>query len=82
MGEPGRREIRLRSGYAELYPDMPRDTWLPVSQWVEAVVTRSHRARRSGEPVRTFDARHFEFRGGSPPRTPGERHLHTRAEDQ
>ena len=76
------REIRLRTGYAELYPDLPADRWLPISRWLEGVVGRAKRVRARGESIRTFDSRHFEFRGGGPPRGLGEQHLHTRAEDR
>jgi hypothetical protein len=82
MHRTGPREMRLRTGYAELYPELPVDTWLPVWPWVETVQARSQHGRRAGESIRTFDSRHFEFRGGSPPRRPGEHQLHTRAEDR
>ena len=82
MHQTDPREIRLRRPYAEFYPDLLADRWLPISRWVEGVVLRARRQRGLGEPVRTFDSGHFEFRGGAPPRGLGEQHLHTRAEDQ
>jgi hypothetical protein len=76
------REMRVRSGFAELYPDIPPDAWVPVSRWIDAIVSRSQAARHPGEQVRTLNPRHLELRGGRPPRGPGEAHLHTRAEDR
>lgn len=76
------REVRLRPAFAELYPSLPPDKWLPASEWAAAIVARAQQARILNIYRRTFDPRHFEFRGGAPPRGPKARHLRTRAEDR
>ena len=75
------REVYLRPQYARLYPSLVPDKWVPASQWAAAIVSRAQEARAQGRYQRTFDPRHFEFRGGLPPRSPGAQHLRTRAED-
>jgi hypothetical protein len=62
--EHPRHEVRLRHRFAELYPNIPAGAWLPAAQWVDAIVTRAEEARRLNLHRRTFDPRHFEFRGG------------------
>jgi hypothetical protein len=81
MHEAGPREVRLRREFAGRYPEIPAGTWLPSARWAEAIVVRAREARHRGEHIRTFDPRHFDFRGGAPARPPAERHLRTRAED-
>jgi hypothetical protein len=81
MEEAGPREVRLRVEFANRYPGIPAGTWLASSRWAEAIVVRAREARHRGEHIRTFDPRHFEFRGGAGPRVAGEQHLRTRAED-
>ena len=75
------REVRLRAEYAGLYPTIPAG-WLPAAQLAEAIVIRAQEARSLGIHRRTFDPRHFEFRGGAGPRGPEERNRRTRAGDR
>ncbi|CAN5752998.1 hypothetical protein BH24GEM1_BH24GEM1_16470 [soil metagenome] len=76
------REVRLRPEFAGLYENMPAETWLPASQWAEVLVERARRARVLNVHQRTFDQRHFEFRGGPEPRKHTDRQRRTRAEDR
>jgi hypothetical protein len=76
------REVCLRPEFASLYENMPAGSWLPASVWAEVLVTRARRARQLNIHQRTFDPRHFEFRGGSEPRRPSPRPPRTRAEDR
>jgi hypothetical protein len=80
--EEAPREVRLLEEFADRYPGIPPGTWLTSSRWAEAIVLRAREARHRGEHIRTFDPRHFEFRGGAPPRPPGQQHLRTRVEDR
>jgi hypothetical protein len=65
METPSPREMRLRLKYAGLYPEMQPETWIAASRWAKVIVARSQQARLQGRHERTFDPRHFEFRGGS-----------------
>jgi hypothetical protein len=47
---------------------------------VAAIIRRTEEARILSVD-RTFDSRHFDFRGGLYPRRVGQRHLRTRVED-
>ena len=82
MTESNQREVFLRPEYAEVYPTLPPGQWLPSADWAAAIVTRAQEARLQGRYQRTFDSRHFEFRGGLGPRPPEARHLRTRAQDR
>ena len=82
MPEPPPREVCLRPDYADVYPGLEAGTWVPSTQWAAAIVSMAYEARRDNLYRRTFDPRHFHFRGGSGPRRPGERDLRTRAEDR
>ncbi len=82
MPEHSPREVRLRPEFAEVYPDLPPGEWQPAARWAHAIVARAQQARVLSIHRRTFDPHHFEFRGGPPPRGPGQRHLRTRAEDR
>jgi hypothetical protein len=82
MDETGPREVRLRNEFANRYPGIPAGTWLTSAHWAEAIVLRAREARHRGQHIRTFDPRHFEFRGGAGPRVAGEQHLRTRADDR
>jgi hypothetical protein len=81
MERDGPRAVRLRPEYGELYQDMPVDQWLPAARWAHLIVVRAQLARARQVHQRTFDPRHFEFRGGEPPRGPGGAGLRTRADD-
>ena len=63
------REARLRPEYAEEYPGMTPDVWVPVRELARLLVERVYARRREGRPARTFDPTHFEFRGGDTTRT-------------
>ncbi len=63
MGEI--RECRLRPEYGHLYEGMPSGAWRPAGEVAEQLVLRARKARMSGVHQRTFDQRHFEFRGGA-----------------
>ncbi|MBA3658843.1 MAG: hypothetical protein H0W67_04535 [Gemmatimonadales bacterium] len=76
------REVRLRPEFAHLYEGLEPGAWLRAKEWAVAVVDRARRARAASVHQRTFDPRHFEFRGGMPPRPANERDSRTRAGDQ
>jgi hypothetical protein len=76
------REVLLRPEFVGLYENMPAGCWLAASVWAEVLVARALRARQLSVHQRTFDPRHFEFRGGPEPRTPAERQRRTRSEDR
>jgi hypothetical protein len=59
----GTRKIRLNPEYARSYEELPAGAWLPVSEAAEQLVKRAGRLRAAGAHRRTFDLRHFEFRG-------------------
>ncbi len=82
MTHLGPREVRLRTEFVEIYPDLPAGEWLPAEKWAAAIVARAQQARILNLHRRTFHPHHFDFRGGPPPRPIGERHLRTRAEDR
>lgn len=82
MDDPGTREVRLRNEFAQIYPGLPAGEWIPATSWAAAIVARAQQARFLSLHRRTFDPRHFDFRGGTPPRPTGERHFRTRAEDR
>lgn len=79
---PRPREVRLKAEFAGLYGNMPAGTWLPASVWAEELVERARRARVLSVHQRTFDQRHFDFRGGPEPRGRAERQRRTRFEDR
>ena len=59
------RECRLRPEYDHLYDALPAGVWRRAREVAELLVARSGEARRLSMHQRTFDARHFEFRGGT-----------------
>jgi hypothetical protein len=65
MVESQPREVQLRSQYAEQYPEIPAGVWMSASELATRLVERTHARRRLSLYTRTFDPRHFEFRGGS-----------------
>ena len=73
------REVRVRPRYAELYPDLPADAWVPARTFAELMVRRASTARSLGIHRRTLDPRHFEFRGGAAESRP--RNARTRRTD-
>jgi hypothetical protein len=60
------REIRLKPEYALLYEGVQAGVWLPARVLAEQVIARVHKQRALGVFSRTFDSRHFDFRGGEP----------------
>ena len=64
------RECRLRPEYAHLYDTLPAGIWRRAREVAELLVARASEARRQSISQRTFDARHFEFRGGAGTRPP------------
>ena len=70
----GVREARLKVEYAEDYPGLTPDLWIPATELAQKLIERAHARRREGRHTRTFDPTHFEFRGGSEkPRRRGSR---------
>lgn len=57
------REARLRAEFAGEYPELQANTWMRSRELAERLVDRSHARRRQGLFTRTFDPRHFQFRG-------------------
>ena len=68
-GIPLRREARLRSEFAHLYPSLPTDTWMGAAE-VGTLLLRwiagGGASPRLG--ARLLPEAHFEFRGGELPR--------------
>jgi hypothetical protein len=60
------REARLRSEYAAEYPAIEAGIWMSAGELATKLVERTHGRRRLSLYTRTFDPRHFEFRGGKP----------------
>jgi len=58
------REARLRPEFADEYPGITPDAWMPATELAQKLVARAHTRRREGRYTRTFDPTHFEFRGG------------------
>jgi hypothetical protein len=58
------RECRLRPEYDHLYDVLQAGVWRRAREVAELLVARASEARRQSIDQRTFDARHFEFRGG------------------
>ena len=58
------REVRLRAEFASEYPEIRADQWMRSRELAERLVDRSHARKRQGLFTRTFDPRHFQFRGG------------------
>jgi hypothetical protein len=58
------REARLRPEFADEYPGITPDVWMPATDLAQKLVERAHTRRREGRYTRTFDPTHFEFRGG------------------
>jgi hypothetical protein len=59
------REARLKPEFAELYPPLDPDEWLPAAVASARVLLWQARQRGAFSlGQRTLDPRHFEFRGG------------------
>lgn len=77
------RELRLRPGFAALYQDQAIEPgiWLPAPENAALAAGRAHQAGELSIHRRTFDPRHFSFRGGEGPRPPTWTEVRTRMED-
>ena len=69
VSESGPREARLRPQHAEEYPGVEAGVWLSAAELAIKLVEHTHARRRLSLHTRTFDPRHFEFRGGESERT-------------
>lgn len=61
------REARLRSEFAELYPGLTPDRWLPAARVAEAVLANLLLQQMGEAPAveRLLPEEHFDFRGGA-----------------
>ena len=60
------REARLRPEYADLYPELVPGQWEPAARIAEVVLARYLLQQMAdGQPERTLNETHFEFRGGA-----------------
>jgi hypothetical protein len=60
------REARLRPEFAEVYPELVPGQWEPASRIAEVVLARYLLQQLTdGQPDRTLNETHFEFRGGA-----------------
>jgi hypothetical protein len=75
------REARLRLQFAHEYPGIEAGVWLGAAELAMKLVEHTHARRRLGFYTRTFDPRHFEFRGGVAP-GPRPATTRTRREDR
>jgi hypothetical protein len=80
--QPLPRQARLRAAFAKEYPEIEADTWMSARELAGKLVERTYARRRLSLYTRTFDPRHFEFRGGEPPRPLSKRGVRTRATDR
>jgi hypothetical protein len=58
------REARLRPEFAELYPSVEPDAWLPATVIGQRLLLWHLTRSELPEGERLMDERHFEFRGG------------------
>jgi hypothetical protein len=65
MSETEPREVQLRPEYAAEYPGIEAGVWLSAAELAQRLVEHTHARRRLSLHTRTFDPRHFEFRGGA-----------------
>jgi len=56
-------EARLRAEFAGKYPEIQAGIWMNSQELARKLVARAHARRRQGLYTRTFDPRHFHFRG-------------------
>jgi hypothetical protein len=62
------REARLRPEYADLYPGLEPDTWIPVEDLLRHVTNLVHQDRGRARVIvgtRLLRQEHFEYRGSS-----------------
>ena len=68
MSENRGREARLKPEFADLYPGLTADTWMPIETLLGHVATLLHTRRVESEAItgeRLIREEHFEFRGRS-----------------
>ena len=68
MDDARGREARLKPEFADLYPGLATDTWMPVEVLLRHVATLLHTRRAEPEAItgeRLIREEHFEFRGQS-----------------
>ena len=59
------RQARLKPQFADDYPEVEPDTWVPVESLVQDLLAALRRSRPNPvREVRLLDNTHFEFRGG------------------
>ena len=74
------REAKLRAEYADLYPPLDPEVWLPATEVSAKILFwRISRDGLDAAVRRPLDERHFEFRGGW--RRGGTAPLRTRTND-
>jgi hypothetical protein len=66
MNESQPREAQLRPQFAHEYPGIEAGIWLSAAELAIKLVEHTHARRRLSLHTRTFDPRHFDFRGGEP----------------
>ena len=59
------REVQLRPEYAAEYPAIEAGVWISAAELAQRLVEHTHARRRLNLYTRTFDPRHFTFRGGA-----------------
>lgn len=68
MDDARGREARLKPEYADLYPGLTTDTWMPVETLLRHIATLLHSRRAEPDTIvgdRLIREEHFEFRGDS-----------------
>ncbi len=68
MDDARGREARLKSEFADLYPGLATDTWMPIEALLRHVATLLHTRRGAPDTItgeRLIREEHFEFRGHS-----------------
>jgi hypothetical protein len=67
-GDSAKREARLKSEFAHLYPPLEPNRWESAAQMADRVVAWLLRQPGRGytAPERVLRSEHFEFRGGEP----------------
>jgi hypothetical protein len=69
MNESQPREAQLRPEFAHEYPGIEAGVWISAAELARSLVEHTHARRRLSLYTRTFDPRHFDFRGGAMPGT-------------
>jgi hypothetical protein len=77
-GRPSMRQARLKPEFADLYPPLEADEWIPAAvASARMLLWQTRQPGATGLAERTLDPQHFDFRGGpaagESPRTAGTR---------